>query len=132
MTGFYSQSATSYYNNADLYGSVESVDQHGLITLLYNGLLKNIHQATNAVQLQDVQTKCNAINKSLDILDALRSRLNFEIGGKLADNLDSLYEYMQRRLVIANRDADVGALNEVAGLIDEIKQAWIALPGLER
>jgi flagellar protein FliS len=133
MTAYHSNSAQMCYNNADLYGTtVEHTNQHGLVMLLFNGLVKNIYNALHAVKSGNIQVKSKAINKSLDILDELRSRLNFEVGGELALNLDGLYEYMQRRLLEANRDIDADALSEVASLIDEIKGVWVSIPESER
>jgi flagellar secretion chaperone FliS len=45
----------------------------------------------------------------------------------LAQNLSSLYEYMARRLMLANVQNDVGPVNEVLSLMNEIRSAWIAI-----
>lgn len=124
--------AAQQYKQADVYGSVESANPYDLISLLFNGLTTNLIKARNAVDQSDVPAKCQAIGKSLDILDALRNGLDFEKGGQLATHLDELYEYMQRRLVVANQKSDTEVLLEVSVLLDEIKQAWISIPEAER
>ena len=116
------------YQQADLYGSVESANPYDLVSMLFNGLTSNLIKAITALEQNNVSLKYQAIGKTLDILDALRNGLNFEKGGQLATHLDELYEYMQRRLVLANQNSDIAMLHEVSGLIDEIKQAWVSIP----
>ncbi|MEJ2456448.1 MAG: flagellar protein FliS, partial [Candidatus Thiodiazotropha sp.] len=43
-------------------------------------------------------------------------------------NLDMLYDYMTRRLYDGDIHQNVEALDEVAGLLREIKLAWDAMP----
>ena len=49
-------------------------------------------------------------------------------GAEIAANLDNLYEYMSRTLMDANLHTDVAKLDEVSGLMGEIKEAWAAVP----
>lgn len=129
--GGYSR-GTSQYQQADLYGSIEDANPHELVLMLYDGLLKNINRVDNAIKENNTAAKCNSIKKAINILDALRSALNFEVADKLAANLDELYEYMQRRLVAVNADSDLDALHEVYTLLGEIRQAWQAIPAEDR
>ncbi len=60
----------------------------------------------------------------------LQGALDFERGGELARTLDDLYGYVTRRLLHANGHNDVAAIDEVRGLMAEIRDAWATLPGL--
>ena len=55
---------------------------------------------------------------------SLQSWLDMEKGGEIAGNLNNLYDYMVRRLLEANTENDQAALDEVAGLLGEIKAGW--------
>ena len=58
------------------------------------------------------------------IVAGLRGSLNFEAGGEIATNLDALYEYLERRLLQANLEADAGMLDEAATLLRQVKEGW--------
>ncbi|MFW3297765.1 flagellar export chaperone FliS, partial [Enterobacter quasiroggenkampii] len=47
-----------------------------------------------------------------------------EVESELSGNLASLYEYMVRRLLLANVSNDVDAIVEVEGLLNNIADAW--------
>jgi flagellar protein FliS len=53
-------------------------------------------------------------------------------GKEIAENLDNLYEYCERRLLKANIDNDPGILDEVSSLLHEVKSAWDSIPPSER
>jgi flagellar protein FliS len=53
-----------------------------------------------------------------------------EKGGDLASNLYELYSYVTRRLFHANAHNDLAALDEIHGLMREIRDAWEGVPSL--
>ncbi|MCY1305876.1 Flagellar secretion chaperone FliS [compost metagenome] len=68
--------------------------------------------------------KGELIGKALGIVSGLREALDMEKGGELAGNLESLYGYITQRLLEANRNNDATILDEVAGLLREVKSGW--------
>ena len=71
-----------------------------------------------------VALKGELLGKAIAIIGGLREGLDLRQGGELAANLDSLYEYMSSRLLQANRSNDVAIIDEVAGLLREVKSGW--------
>jgi flagellar secretion chaperone FliS len=51
----------------------------------------------------------------------LQGSLNREAGGEIADNLSNLYDYMAGRLLVANIQSDESILDEISGLMIELK-----------
>ncbi len=45
----------------------------------------------------------------------------------MSENFDALYAYMMRRLLEANLKNDDSILDEVSGLLRELKEAWDAI-----
>ena len=128
MTLMNSNHALAAYQEMGAYGQVEQANGHELIRLLLETLSVRIVEAKNCIKEDDINEKIVRLTKALNILDGLRMALNEEDGGEIARNLDDLYDYMQRRLVEANAHNDVSILDEIKGLVDEIKDAWEQIP----
>ncbi len=96
--------------------------------MLLDGALDKIARARGAMQRKEYEEKGNHITSTSSIILGLRSSLDLEAGGELAANLDSLYEYIFRRLMEAHAQNDEAALDEVSSLLREIKSGWDALP----
>jgi flagellar protein FliS len=74
---------------------------------------------------EETAAKGASISKAITIIDeGLKACLDKSAGGELAQNLSSLYDYMNQRLLIANLKNDTGILDEVSQLLTELKGAW--------
>ncbi|MCJ0973340.1 flagellar export chaperone FliS [Pseudomonas sp. PS1] len=116
--------AMRQYQQVGVKAQVTEADPHRLIQMLMQGGLDRIAQAKGAMERDELAEKGVLIGKALNIIGGLRGVLDKEAGGELADNLDRLYEYMSTRLFEASRHNDVSRLDEVAGLLAEIKSGW--------
>ena len=120
---------TNAYTQVGVETGVASADSHKLIGMLYEGMLQTLARARDAMQSGEIARKGEAISKAIRILEeGLRGSLDRARGGELAQQLDGLYEYMITRLLYANLKNDPAALDEVARLIGELRDAWHAMP----
>lgn len=103
-------------------------DPHQQVQLLMDGALERIAQAKGAIGRAAIAEKGERLTKAIAIIAGLQASLDHPAGGEVAANLAQLYEYMQRRLLHANLQSDVAALDEVAGLLREIRGAWSSMP----
>jgi len=118
------------YQSISAHGGVAAGDPHRLVLMLMDGALERLAIARGCLernQRGDIARKGEALTQSMRIVGELRASLNLAQGGPLAQNLNELYEYMQRQLLRANADNNMGCLNEVASLLGEIRSAWIAI-----
>ena len=122
------QGAAGQYASVGTQTGVTEASPHRLIQMLLDGALDKIARARGAMQRKEYAEKGNHITSASAIIIGLRSSLDLEAGGELAANLDSLYEYIFRRLMEAHAQNDEAALDEVSSLIREIKSGWDALP----
>lgn len=120
--------AIKAYANSGLEDSVTAADPHKLILLLYQGALLAIASARNQIMRKETAAKGASISHAISIIDGgLKGCLNKEAGGQLAQNLEDLYVYMAQRLLLANINNDVAILDEVSGLLIELRTAWETL-----
>ena len=125
MFAAYQPRAASAYQRINVETSMHTIDQHQLVSLLYEGVLSSIAAARGALARGDVLTKCNSVSKAVRIIEeGLMTALDREAGGELAQNLEALYDYSLRRLILANAHNDDAMLHEVARLIEPIAQGW--------
>jgi flagellar protein FliS len=98
---------------------------HKLILMLLEGAMTAIASAAVHMQAREIEKKGNAISKAIMIIEnGMRASLDKSAGGEIAASLDSLYDYMGRRLMMANLNNDPAILKEVHGLLADIKSAW--------
>jgi flagellar secretion chaperone FliS len=113
------------YAKVEVESGVSSADPHKLIAMLYQGAILSIANARNSILRKDISAKGAAISKAITIIDdGLYACLDKKVGGELALNLASLYEYMVMRLLAANLNNDLTILDEVARLLGELQGAW--------
>lgn len=95
-----------------------------LVILMYNGAIKFLKQAAQAIEEKQVAPAHNALIRAQDIISELRATLNHEAGGQVARSLDQLYEYMNYRLMEANIHKDLAPVKEVVGMLEELRDTW--------
>jgi len=97
--------------------------------MLYQGALLAIMLAKNQILREETAAKGASISKAITIIDeGLKACLDKNAGGELAQNLLTLYDYMNQRLLIANLKNDTDILDEVNQLLTELKGAWESIP----
>ena len=115
------------YSRLNIATAVESANSQQLVKLMLDGALARLVRAKGCITHHDIEGRNEALDVALGIIGALQGCLDHERGGTLAEHLDSLYDYMQRRLFRANVDSDMKAIDEVIDLLRTLKDAWDGL-----
>ncbi len=119
------EAAVDHYSQVGMGTGVASATPHQLILMLLEGALISTNMAKLHMEKESVQGKCEAISRAMAIIDeGLRVSLDKTSGGEIANNLDSLYEYMSNQLLMANLHNQPSYLDEVVRLLTEVKAAW--------
>lgn len=115
------------YLELDTRSRVESASPHRLIQLMMERALAKIGLAHTHLDNGNLVGKGNNIGDAIQIINGLQASLNHKADQRLSANFDALYDYMMRRLLEANLHNDGARLDEVAGLMRELKSAWDAI-----
>lgn len=102
---------------------VQTADQGTLILMCYEGTITFLKKGKIAMQSKAIEDATIYLNKAQNVLWELTNSLNFN-AGEIAYNLESLYNYMIRRIVDAQYHDNAEALDEVVGHMEELKGAW--------
>lgn len=122
------KSGANAYAKVGVETGVAAASPHKLIVMLFDGALVSLATALQHMKAGDIPAKGQAISKAISIIDSgLRASLDQKAGGSIAISLDALYEYMSNRLVVANMTNSPEILEEVHGLLQDLKGAWVAI-----
>ena len=115
----------SAYTQVGVETGVTAASPHKLILMLFDGAIMALGSASRHMAEKNIAAKGQDISKAIEIItNGLRVSLDLEAGGELADRLFALYDYMTVRLLHANLRNDLAAIEEVSGLLNELRSAW--------
>ena len=101
------------YSSASTHGGVAAADPHRLIQMLMDGALDRIATARGCIERGETVEKARLLNRTVSIIG-------------------ELYDYMSRAVLTANAENSAKLLDEVSGLLHEIRGAWAAIPSQAR
>ncbi len=104
---------------------------HELIRIVFGVLLDNLVTLQNNVQCTDERWE-KPFNKCMFALSILRESLDFEKGGEVASNLDSLYAFSQKTMLQAVGKSSPENLTTVLTIIKDLSSAWDEIKPLTR
>jgi flagellar protein FliS len=132
MAGYSNASKLAAYSSTAAHAGVAAADPHKLIVMLFDGALERIARAHGCMDRGEHAEKAQLINRAVNIIDELRGSLDMQAGGEIAGNLSALYDYMTARLLKGSVEGEAKYFDEVAGLLRDIREAWVAIPAEAR
>jgi flagellar protein FliS len=124
-SSYVGQRQAGAYRQVHVATGVDGATPHGLVAMLFDGLMTAIAEARGAMRNRNIAAKGQAISRAVRIVDeGLSAPLNLAEGGKLALDLRDLYSYVALRLTQANLKNDEAALDECVKLIEPLRSAW--------
>ena len=106
--------------------SVNTASKEQILLMLYQAAIKNCKKAIEAVEARDIPKKGEFIGKFQDIVIELNNSLDFEVGGEVAEELSSLYDYMLHSSTQANIKIDKEPLEGCLGVLNTLYEGWSA------
>jgi flagellar protein FliS len=99
-----------------------------LVLMLYDGALSFLEKALIGFDYKDPlmfnQTINNNILRAQAIIHEMNASLNMEAGGEVSSNFRRLYNYLYRRLTVANRTKQKEPIEETISRLRVLRDSW--------
>ena len=95
--------------------------------MLYDGAIRFAEQARVALHAKDYEKSYNTISRVQKIITEMSSTLKHDVYPELCGKLSSLYNYVYRKLVDANIQHDLQAIDEAIELLRYQRDSWAML-----
>jgi flagellar protein FliS len=113
-------------HQSDIYKqvAVQTSSPTGLVVMLYEGAIRNLRDAANAIRKKDLVRKRQTVDRAVAILQHLQSTLDRERGESIAADLDKLYAYIISRVLQGSTQLEAEPLEEAAKLLRILLSGW--------
>ncbi|MBT5574247.1 flagellar protein FliS [Alphaproteobacteria bacterium] len=117
------------YSNSEKKAVIEAEDSHSMVLLLFDELIKSIRIFSENIdpKTADLELRSVKMSKSLTIIYALQSSLDFEKGGEIAENLFRLYEYAREQILIDHKSGVAEGVLVAISSLEDIREAWVEI-----
>lgn len=105
--------------------SIESASKEKILLMLYEGAIRFVKHAKEAIQNKDVKTRGEMIGKAYDIVMELASSLDFKINPTVSTNLEQLYIYIMEELTRANITGQEKHLDNSLKILNILYDGWV-------
>ncbi|WP_310598914.1 flagellar export chaperone FliS [Desulfobulbus sp.] len=110
--------------NQYLANSIRSASPEQLMLMLYDGAIRFLSQAIQAVEQHNPEQRALFINRASAIVTEFAATLDSSHNPELAENLTALYGYMLRRMMEANLKNAPEPLQECKQLLTDLRMTW--------
>ena len=104
--------------------SVNTASKEQILLMLYQTAIKSCKKAIDAIEAKDIPKKGEHIGKLQDIVIELNNSLDYEIGGEIAKELSSLYDYILFSSTQANLKIDKAPLESCLKVLNTLYDGW--------
>ncbi|GMA41064.1 flagellar export chaperone FliS [Mobilicoccus caccae] len=113
----------SHLRNRYAREAVTTASPAKLVTMLYDRLLKDLHDAEAGLGARDIQSTHNALSHAQDILWEFHSTLDTSVW-KEGENLKRIYEWAIDMLMNANMEKNLQRVVDVREVLEPLAEAW--------
>jgi flagellar protein FliS len=92
---------------------------------LYDGIIRFMHRAIEAVDAGDVSGRRRAVKRAMDIVIHLQATLKMDIGGKVAVALSEFYSAMFALMLQGSQANSREKFEHVIGCVRNVREAWM-------
>ncbi|MDR0196919.1 MAG: flagellar export chaperone FliS [Oscillospiraceae bacterium] len=102
-----------------------------VVIKLYDECERQLNRAINFIDLKNYAKAHACLDRSGEIVNALRSVLDMSVG-EISGNLDSLYEFFFKQIIQADMKKDAEIIRQLLPQIGELKDAFVQISKLPK
>jgi flagellar secretion chaperone FliS len=103
---------------------LEGASAVDLVVALYDGIIRFLSTACDAVERGDTDGRRAASKRALDIIIHLESRLRMDVGGKPAVALSEFYTAIFAEILQASQSASRAKFQHAIECVRNVRDAW--------
>lgn len=96
----------------------------GLVIALHDTLIGNLRRAAEAIEANDIQSRCNELIHGFKVLQQLEAMLDVDNGGVTATTVRRFYAYTRGQMLRAQFTLSPAMLWKEVQSVLEVRQAW--------
>jgi flagellar secretion chaperone FliS len=104
--------------------ALEGASSVDLVVALYDGILRFLYAAGEAVERGDVAARRVAVKRALDIIVHLQARLRMDVGGRPAQVLSEFYASIFAQILQASQSASRQRFEHAINCVRNVRDAW--------
>ena len=104
--------------------ALEAASAVDLVVALYDGIIRFLHMACDAVDRGDAEGRRAAVKRALDIIIHLQARLRMDVGGKPAQVLSEFYASVFAQILQASQSASNAKFHHAINCVRNVRDAW--------
>jgi len=104
--------------------SIHTASKEQILLMLYQSAIKNCKLAIEAIEKKEIAKKGESIARFQDIIVELNNSLDLEVGGAVAKELSSLYDYLIYASTQANLNIDQTPLHGCLDVLNTLYDGW--------
>ncbi len=115
----------SYGASAYKKTSVQTASKEQILLMLYQAAIQQCKKSIEFIQVKNIAKKGESIGKLQDIVIELNNSLDHKVGGDVAKELSSLYDYILYSSTQANIKNEVEPLQACLKVLNTLYSGWV-------
>ena len=103
-----------------------------LVVMLYDQIVQDLTQAEQALEQNEIERRTKLINHAILVIGHLQSPLDFDKGGKVAQNLENFYNVLRGNLVQIQFHPSKLGIDRLITDVLTIREAWTEVDRVEK
>jgi len=103
-----------------------------LVVMLYDQIVQDLTRAKEALEQNEIERRTKLINHAILVIGHLQSPLDFDKGGKVAQNLENFYNVLRANLVQVQFHPSKLGIDRLITDVLAIREAWLEVDRTEK